>query len=428
MIGYYRKAIIDLKSQINELSKDMSNHELLLHIQLSLLKGILNAERKITALKTERKSLIVKRIRRGLSRRSSQALKYRISALDRRITQYQWLRYLYRSFGDAIAFLYLDKWSIKPLLYDDSTAAVKQESGHLTAKQGLPAELGLILDAKRHKVPALLTDLTNSIRYGDVCLLGGSVPELLEVKSSHNRNRRTTRQLSRLANVQSYLKNDEGYNVRGAAFCQRVNIRTPERNYVDQLNLSIGEALKTGHAIARPEPGLHFLVQTPGAHLDYGEAFEHLISPVPFFLNEYKNKEWWMSYYPFTLTIRNPEHLYLFVKGDLFILVIVDVGELIKLAARRQLTLTPLDDPVMAFQIEGAPGYLKEPFLLKFSQHFFTRIALECLSLDWVLDITEDHIAQLEDLFARHDARMADPNDVRSSWDHLVVVPNPNGN
>ena len=425
MLGYYRKAIIDLKTQINELSRALDDHELLFQLQCSLIKRIIKTERKIITHKVTRDSLKPKLIEKGLSRRTSRALTHRISALDRRIEQFQWMLYIYRSFGDAIAFLYLDKWNIKPLLYDQSTAKVKQDSGNLTAKTGLINEFALVLDAKRNNVPALLTDLTNSIRYGDVCLLGSSVPELLEVKSSHNKNSRVNRQLSELTKVQDYLLNDEGYDVRGAAFCQRIDIRTTERNHIDQLNMCIAEALHVGHSIKQPEPGFHIFVEATGSPVDYDKVFGTLSQPVPFFLNEYKNNKWWMSYYPFTLSIRNPEHLFLFLNGDIFILVIVDLGEMAKLADKRRLRLTPLNDPDMAFQIEGERDYLEGPFVLKISRHFFTRIALECLSLDWVLDTAEDNISQLEVLATRHDARLKIRTDTRTSGNRLVVVPNP---
>jgi len=425
MLRYYRKVLIDLKTQINELSRDLDNHELLFKLQCSLIKRITNTEKKIIVHKVTRDSLKPKLIEKGLSKRISKAVIHRISALDRRIGQFQWMLYIYRSFGDAIAFLYLDKWNIKPLLYDRSTAQVKQDSGYLTAKEGLINEFVLVLDAKKNNVPALLCDLTNSIRYGDVCLLGSSVPELLEVKSSYNKNRRVNRQLLELTKVQDYLLNDEGYDVRGAAFCQRVTIRTPERNYIDQLNMCIAEALEVGHSIKQPEPGFHIFVKATGSPVDYDKVFGALSQPVPFFLNEYKNNEWWKSYYPFTLSIRNPEHLFLFLNGDIFILVIIDLGEMAKLADKRRLRLTPLNDPDMAFQIEGERDYLEGPFVLKISQHLFTRIALECLSLDWVLDMTEDNISQYQVLAARDDARLKIGADTRTSGNRLVVVRNP---
>jgi hypothetical protein len=136
MLAYYHKAIIELKTQINELSRAPDNHELLFQLQCSLIKRVVNTERKIITHKVRRNLLKPKLIEKGLSRKTARALTHRISALDRRIGQFQWMLYIYRSFGDAIAFLYLDKWNIKPLLYDQSTAKVKQDSGYLTAKRG----------------------------------------------------------------------------------------------------------------------------------------------------------------------------------------------------------------------------------------------------------------------------------------------------
>ena len=47
-------------------------------------------------------------------------------------------------------------------------------------------ELVLLDSALKHNVPALLVDLTNTIRHGDVCLMGESDPYLIEAKASKN--------------------------------------------------------------------------------------------------------------------------------------------------------------------------------------------------------------------------------------------------
>lgn len=51
-----------------------------------------------------------------------------------------------------------------------------------------------------NKVPALLHDITMSIRHGDVSLLGKDEPFIIEMKSSSNTNKRVERQKSNLEN------------------------------------------------------------------------------------------------------------------------------------------------------------------------------------------------------------------------------------
>jgi hypothetical protein len=92
-----------------------------------------------------------------------------------------------------------------------------------------------------------------------------------------------------------------------------------------------------------------------------------------------------MCYYPFTLAIHNPEHLYAFVRGDLTIVVVLDYAVLRALAADRQLRFSALQDSDWGWQFEQQTANGEEPFWFRISRHFIRRVSLECLSLRWTL-------------------------------------------
>ena len=75
---------------------------------------------------------------------------------------------------------------------------LNKNQGLLEARKGIARELSLVLEAKNNNVPAMLTDITNTIRHGDVCLLGASDPYVIEVKSSKNSNKRVKKQIEAL--------------------------------------------------------------------------------------------------------------------------------------------------------------------------------------------------------------------------------------
>ena len=101
---------------------------------------------------------------------------------------------------------------------------------------------------------------TNTIRHGDVCLLGASDPYVIEVKSSTNINKRIARQTESIKSIHDYLEKDEAENARGVPIIKRVELSVPEVNYIDLVNEMINEALRTGCSISNPEPGIRYII------------------------------------------------------------------------------------------------------------------------------------------------------------------------
>jgi hypothetical protein len=83
------------------------------------------------------------------------------------------------------------------------------------------------------------------------------------------------------------------------------------------------------------------------------------------------------------LLIQDPAHLYSFLRGELHLLVLVDLAMMSKLARERGLRFTNLDDD-FAWAVERSTAAGREE--MRASRHFAARIGLECLSIKWIMD------------------------------------------
>lgn len=125
-----------------------------------------------------------------------------------------------------------------------------------------------------------------------------------------------------------------------------------------------------------------------------------LDQPIVFFLNETKNAEAWGSYYPFVLSIDQPNELYAFLKGDVYLMVVIEFGVCEALAREKGWTVNYRESGDYAFEFAEAESGEEEPFRFNLSRHFVGRIAHELLSLQWVMDFQEQNNRELKVLVA----------------------------
>lgn len=166
MLGYRKKSFGEAFDYCQALRKDPSDLVALLDFQELLLLEITRAQTKIRLLKTERKSLP-----------ETDECRRRLDALDRRINRVRQVVYVWKCFGDAIAFIYLDRFSLKQTYYNTHNTNIKQDAGFLIDKEGGELELTIFRTIIGEGVPCLLCDITNTIRYGDICTLTGDDPQ-----------------------------------------------------------------------------------------------------------------------------------------------------------------------------------------------------------------------------------------------------------
>jgi hypothetical protein len=105
----------------------------LLALQNLLVDERRKAEEKVRSLKTKLMELEKDNFKTDLPER--------LAYLHRRIERVRSVNYAWRCFGDAIAFLYMDKFALKQTHYSTHSRNVKQDAGFLSDKAGLAAEL-----------------------------------------------------------------------------------------------------------------------------------------------------------------------------------------------------------------------------------------------------------------------------------------------
>ena len=263
----------------------------------------------------------------------------------------------------------------------------------LRGKSGLVNELACLFSAIEYKVPAVLCDITNTLRYGDVCLLGASDPYPIEVKSSSRLNQRGKRQAATLKKLTDFLETDRATDFRMPGVTKRFTMSVAERNHQDAMNACIAVAEQDGHCIVHPEAGLTY-VATYG-HLPERPFASLAISgrQIVFMLNEEKRSGTWTIYEPFTRSIRGCQHLLDFVVGRLVLMVMFDVDVLCQMMQRPGWDISFHEDPPATIQFH----HRKTGARIGVSRQFLGRIGFEFVSPSW---IAESQWLMIEELHA----------------------------
>ncbi|HEX7894272.1 MAG TPA: hypothetical protein VF447_08790 [Terriglobales bacterium] len=304
------------------------------------------------------------------------------SALREREEQLLHLLFLWRCFGDGIAFIYQSKYSLKHTYYDEHYE-VKAAAGFMTErgrlKRGFAREYRILCAGIKHNVPVVLCDLTNIVRYGDVCALGAEDPLCIEVKTSRNLYARTERQIKLLQELAEFYENDGAPSFRGLHNVQREATKTQELDHRAVLNECIEVGLRTGWSMATPEPGLTYLVLTA---LDEAKLDQLIPGPwtVPYLLSAEPD---FLPSYPFTLSME-PSNSVAFAQKAFALVVVIDLKELKAAFERRSVKAVMLMNGTHSVQISKIPNEFAGTW--RISEQMLGRVATEFLSLEWFAD------------------------------------------
>lgn len=340
-------------------------------LQKLLVKEIIRAERKLRRSKAMLKTLD-----------PAQAPEA-IILLEERIEIYHHLAYIWRCFGDAVAFLFMDKFALKQAFFNTHNLSAKQDAGFLTDKEGLSVEWRVMEGFIARGIPALLNDLTNTIRHGDVCVMIGPDPHLIEVKSG-KLDSRGRRQRESIRQIMKFLETDETDALRGLGKLRRAEHVTSEMVYTDVMNECIAVATKNGKAWRSPEDGLCYIAIEEGSVEDILAEFK-FTRPAVFLLNGFKAQRIWSPYSPFTLSICDREALFKFIWGDICLAVIYDLDALRRMAESQGLKIDfPSPEMDYAFELAraGVSGHIR------LSNQMFSRLAFEFTSPTWLFHET----------------------------------------
>lgn len=317
MISYYKRSLIDTFGRLKEIRENHTNKLIRsLELQKVLIKRIVSIEKRIhknTSLINSLKELLARNTDKAdLIQKSSQ-----IKALRDRNHQYKGLINIFKAVGDGLAFLYLNQWDVKPLVF-------KEPSGFVSGKVGLTKELAILEGLFKVGKIAILNDITNCLRYGDITMAVNGFPYLIEVKSSRVKPARTMRQIENADKMLRYLASDRTESLYGVGPVVRVNTHCYDKNYIKELNECIELALADGFCVREIEKGLTYYIESRSIDEAFlNSIFSKIKKPLVFFANEVKHAS--LGYYPFTLSIESPEQLYDFYRGRFLISVIVDL-------------------------------------------------------------------------------------------------------
>jgi hypothetical protein len=382
-IGRRKRIFFDLMFQLRAVELDLDNLSALKELNLSILKLVIRTEKDIVRHKATLKQLKVTLSTDRNTKEVSRSIRSRIKTTHSYITRYTAQLWLWKLFGDALAYLYLDKFSIKHAYFAVDEFEVKRDAGMLHGKSGLVHEVALLFAAIEHNVPAVLCDITNVLRYGDVCLLGSSDPHMLEVKSGKGLNQRGKRQKATLDKLHDFLSTDRAVGFRGApGETLRQPFDIPERTHTDQLNTCIKSARQNGSCMVNPEAGLYYLASY-GGRPDFPEAFTKEQGQMLWFSwNDAKNISQWAPYVPFLITIRDPQHIVDFLEGRLIINVWVNSDRLAQQMSVNGWKAHFDEEATYAVQCFHA----ETQGVMCLSKQFVCRISYECCSAEWVAE------------------------------------------
>lgn len=301
MLGYRKKSFGLAHKFLSNIRQNLNDLNALVELQKLLLSEIIRAEIKIRELKSTRTLL-------QDAHNVSAKQKKRIQYLTNRIEGYRQLNYIWRSFGDAVAFLYLDKFALKQTYFNTANPYPKQGAGFIAGKGGLESEITMLENALAADVPAVLVDLTNSIRHGDICLLGEADPYLIEVKSTGKiNNQRGRRQARSIRQLHEFFESDYSEQLRGFSEVRRASTGIEEQTYEDEINRCIEKAFATGEGMVSPEESVYYVALTDTTTpLDMIFSKLNIQEPWVFILNMYKSNRSW-SPYPNPVSAPSPQ-------------------------------------------------------------------------------------------------------------------------
>lgn len=366
MFGYRRHSYKEATALLSAIRSSPSDLKSLLSLQELLISEITLAERRVRQSKERA---------RTDGGGKAHYFSERAKSLQRVI-------YYWKTFGDAIAFLYIDRFALKHVFYNTRNLEERQHAGFLSDSLGFEREVEVARNIIETGCPCVLTGLTNTIRYGDICLLIGPDPEPIEIKSSGVGNRRSTRQRQNLRKLSRFYKTDKLDGFRGSSTVRRIATDTDCVSFENEFNQCVDLAYKKRRATVSPEEGVYYLAFA-GTEADIEGAFEEISvnSVWVFYLNSLKTNQVWAPYYPFTLLIRNDDALYDFILGRLHIVVLLDV-DIAKKTAKEMGYVPEIDldaDYPLVAKKAGIEGEMR------ISKHLLLRSALEAVSLRWIV-------------------------------------------
>lgn len=378
MLSHHKKTLIKLFGLCHKIcANPRETIQECLYVQETLIQKITYIERQI---RKHKKAIKVLKNQLGnhdgvrFNKDEANKAKTRIEQYHYRIDEYQKLATIYRDVGDAIAFSYIDKWDIKPL-------AIKETAGSLSGKKGSRLERKVLRAAFAIGHIALLNDITNCLRYGDITVPKDGKFMIIELKSGKQRTSRDSRQFSEIQKVVSFLQTDKTDRLYGQdRSTKRVGFREKEIHHRDEIDELVFTACDSGISTKEVENGLFYIVSTHFVPEIATNVLNKCIGqPLISLLNQSSR---YHAYFPIILTIQNPEFLFKFYEGKIAIITILDTGIVGRKLSKYNLKFRLIrdDDEWFAEILEN------DTPVLKIGSFLWLRLQAEFISLDWFVN------------------------------------------
>lgn len=377
----FMKAALLLKT----LKDNPESYGIIRELHKLIIRGITKQEKLITLDKAGIKRLKFFKRNKKPSREQSVLVKQMLGKFSDRVTQRKYIIFLYKTFGDGIANIYQSMYALKHLYYDKNYQ-IKEDSGYISGKSGFIREWKIFLIGLKHKVPVVMSDITNIIRTGDVCALGGEDPVPIEVKLTihDNPSARVRRQIEHIDEIVSFYHNDYAPMFRGLGNTYRVPLMFEQIDYINEVNLLIKMCQGQSYAYKEVEKGLVYIcVSATASECEWdslmkimGEVLD-LASTLSIVMNP---DETWGVAYPFTLSF-TPPNLIKYIFGDFVICILVDLEYIRGEFFNNNIHARFLMDGTTAIQICKDPNDLLKG-VFRISEQNFLRNFISFLSLD----------------------------------------------
>ncbi|MGZ2461767.1 hypothetical protein [Rhizobium anhuiense] len=378
MIARRTSAFLRLCGLLRRIEADRDDLALVKKLNLAVLKEILRDEANILKQRSALQDLKRQLKNDRPSRQEADKLRNKIEKAGKLIASYHKQIFIWKCIGDGLAYAYISSFNIKHVFFDTASMDPKPDPGFISGKAGLENEKRFLLSAINHGVPAVLCDITNVLRFGDVCLLGASDPYPIEVKSRKQLNQRGKRQASKLDKLHKFLSDDYAADFRGSPEVRRTELSIPVSDHLDVLNDCIRSAKSDGYNLVCPEPGLaYWAIYEPGPVPPFDELA--MAQPVMFILNLDKTDQNWAPYLPFTNSIRDPDAVLDFITDKLTIVVVIELAVLCDRIAIPGWKVSILEHHDLAILFEELEGGARWAV----SRQFFGRLGFEFLSVAW---------------------------------------------
>ena len=379
MLSYQRAAFDKAHRLLVQLKTEPHNTDILFDLQVHLIGEVRKTEAKIREYKNK--------LRDAEGTRDSL-----VKLWTRKVETYQYTKYIWNCFGDGIAFIYYDRFTLKHTYYDVDTINVKQDSGFISDKVGFYHEFALLRKATALRIPCILCDLTNVIRFGDVCFAIDADPTIVEVKQTKRKlDRRGKRQKRKNAKLKQFYDEDESDDFRGGNTVYRTEFSSELEDSLASFDLCITMALEHESAVCAEHDGVAMI----GLTKPDNDVFE-LFSGERYFvsyLNGLKSSMNWQPFYPFTLSITSTQSLWEFVCGRVSVLCALSRTLIEELANAKglEVTIVENEEPRVRFTFDvGEEAYVE-------LAHIFHRAVVEGISPRWLVDSATDSIELMKE-------------------------------